>query len=167
MYYKLKLNWSHRRNLVWLAFVIGVVAVGLATLTCEHALTDGHDGTHAQRAFLCADGQFEVVTFDQDSTSIRLSEVASIEHVRSCLEANPHANLIIEGHTDERGREAYNQVLGERLANAVRDYLVDELAVEPARLEVISFGEMQPVDPGHDESAWELNRRVEFRWALQ
>jgi len=67
----------------------------------------------------------------------------------------------IEGHCDSRGSTEYNLALGERRAMAVRKYLV-KLGVNPTRLEIISYGEERPVDPGQSEDAWSQNRRAEF-----
>ena len=68
----------------------------------------------------------------------------------------------MEGHCDERGSEEYNLALGERRANAVRQYLVN-LGVTNSTLDTVSFGESKPAVQGHDESAWRWNRRAEFR----
>ena len=68
-------------------------------------------------------------------------------------------NVLIEGHCDERGTEQYNLALGDRRANAVKNYLV-ALQVPADRLLTISYGEERPVDPGHDEAAWAKNRRA-------
>lgn len=67
----------------------------------------------------------------------------------------------IEGRCDERGTVEYNQSLGESRAMAVRDYLVNS-GVAAARLDVISYGKELPFDPGHDETAWAKNRRVDL-----
>jgi peptidoglycan-associated lipoprotein len=67
----------------------------------------------------------------------------------------------VEGHCDSRGSTEYNLALGERRAMAVRKYLV-KLGVNPKRLEIISYGEERPVDPGQSEDAWSQNRRAEF-----
>lgn len=67
----------------------------------------------------------------------------------------------LAGHCDERGSDQYNISLGERRAEAVRSYLL-ELGIDAGRMETVSYGEEQPVDAGHDETAWMKNRRVEF-----
>lgn len=67
--------------------------------------------------------------------------------------------IVIEGHTDERGTRTYNLALGERRANAVKNYLVTK-GVAASRIEVISFGFEKPLDPAHTESAWGKNRRA-------
>jgi peptidoglycan-associated lipoprotein len=68
----------------------------------------------------------------------------------------------LEGHTDERGTREYNLALGERRANAVRDYMVAS-GVPGYRIETISYGEENPVAYGSGESSWSKNRRVEIK----
>ena len=68
-------------------------------------------------------------------------------------------NIVIQGHTDERGTRTYNLALGERRANAVKDYLTAK-GVAANRIEVISFGFEKPLDPEHNDTAWSLNRRA-------
>jgi peptidoglycan-associated lipoprotein len=74
---------------------------------------------------------------------------------------NPRYNIRVEGHCDERGTIEYNLALGERRASAVRDYLVS-LGVDAFRIRIVSYGEEDPADPGHDEAAWARNRRGVF-----
>jgi peptidoglycan-associated lipoprotein len=71
------------------------------------------------------------------------------------------ATVTIEGHCDERGTNAYNMALGQRRADAAKDFLVN-LGVDATRLTTISYGEEQPVDYGHNEEAWAKNRRDHF-----
>ncbi len=87
---------------------------------------------------------------------------------RGTLEANARemkrvgdATVTIEGHCDERGTKAYNLALGDKRANAARDYLVS-LGVTASRITTISYGKERPFDGGHDESAWAKNRRAHF-----
>jgi len=68
----------------------------------------------------------------------------------------------VEGHCDERGTIEYNLVLGQKRAEAVKDYLV-KLGIEEKRIKTISYGKEMPVDPGHTEEAWAKNRRAHFR----
>ena len=71
---------------------------------------------------------------------------------------NPGISIVVEGHCDERGTREYNLGLGDRRANAVRDYLVS-LGVSANRVTTISFGKERPVALGHNEAAWAQNRR--------
>ena len=75
------------------------------------------------------------------------------------LRKNPGANILIEGHCDERGTREYNLGLGERRANSTRNYLVS-LGVNASRIQTVSYGEDRPFAMGHDESAWSQNRRA-------
>ncbi|WP_299729718.1 OmpA family protein [uncultured Endozoicomonas sp.] len=68
-------------------------------------------------------------------------------------------NIVIQGHTDERGTRTYNLALGERRAKAVKDYLAAK-GVAAGRIEVISFGFEKPLDPAHNDTAWSMNRRA-------
>ena len=74
---------------------------------------------------------------------------------------NKDANIIVEGHCDERGTTEYNLALGERRATETKKYLV-ELGVPEGRIKTISYGEERPLDPGHTEAAWAKNRRAQF-----
>lgn len=77
------------------------------------------------------------------------------------LKAEGRATFQLAGHCDERGSDQYNIALGERRAEAVRAYLL-ELGIDTSRMETVSYGEEQPVIPGHTEECWLQNRRVEF-----
>lgn len=105
--------------------------------------------------------KYDAVLFDYDSAQIRESERTKLEAVADYLKKNPGVGVIIEGHCDERGSAEYNLALGERRALAARDYLVG-LGIDGANIQTKSYGEEMPFNPGHDESAWRLNRRDEF-----
>ncbi|HEU4889547.1 MAG TPA: peptidoglycan-associated lipoprotein Pal [Thermoanaerobaculia bacterium] len=68
-------------------------------------------------------------------------------------------SLLIEGHCDERGTEQYNLALGDKRANAAKDYLVT-LGVEAGRVRTVSYGEERPFEEGHDDASWAQNRRA-------
>ena len=76
------------------------------------------------------------------------------------MNQNPSVRVQIEGHCDERGTEEYNLALGERRANAAKQYLTTA-GISAGRLSTISYGE-RPLDPGHNEAAWAKNRRDHF-----
>jgi peptidoglycan-associated lipoprotein len=69
--------------------------------------------------------------------------------------------ITIEGHCDERGSEAYNLALGDKRANAAKEFLVAQ-GIDPARIDIISYGEERPFAQGHDEETWKQNRRAHF-----
>ena len=115
------------------------------------------EGMIADRAALAA----ETVHFAFDSSVVKSSEKSKVEAVAEALKKDPATKLLIEGHCDERGTEEYNRSLGERRALALREALA-KIGVSPDRVRTLSFGKDRPVDQGHDESAWQQNRRGEF-----
>ena len=105
----------------------------------------------------------ENIYFDFDSASLRADAQALLRAKAEYLEANRSlASLTIEGHTDDRGTDAYNMALGAKRAEAVKQFLVD-LGLAPNRFNTISYGEEKPLDPGQTEEAWAKNRRANFR----
>ncbi len=83
---------------------------------------------------------------------------ATLEKQAAWLAKYPTVSIAVEGHADERGTREYNLGLGERRANAAKDYLV-ALGVSPARVRTVSYGEERPVALGSNEAAWSQNRR--------
>ncbi len=74
------------------------------------------------------------------------------------LRQNPGVTVVVEGHADERGTREYNLALGERRANAAKDYLMT-YGVSSDRIQVISYGKEKPVDSGSNPLSWSKNRR--------
>src|SRR5690606_33196335 len=108
-----------------------------------------------------ADEQAElenVVYFDFDQ-AVLLPATRSVLLAHAERLRNSNTNVRLEGHADERGSREYNMALGERRANAVRDFLVLQ-GVSRNSLEVISYGEERPAVMGSSESAYSQNRRV-------
>jgi peptidoglycan-associated lipoprotein len=101
------------------------------------------------------------VHFAYDSSVIRKSEQANLQSVAQALAADPNTKLLVEGNCDERGTEEYNRSLGERRALAAREALA-KLNVDPMRVFTRSYGKDKPADPGHDDAAWQKNRRDDF-----
>ena len=98
------------------------------------------------------------VFFTYDSFSITDEGRHALSGDAEWARSNPNAQLKIEGHCDERGTSAYNLVLGEKRAKAVRNYLV-ELGVAPTHLSVVSYGKERPFCTEHAESCYSQNRR--------
>jgi peptidoglycan-associated lipoprotein len=99
------------------------------------------------------------VFFDYDSSVLSPTATQTLDRQGAWLKQYPDVIVTVEGHADERGTREYNLALGDRRANAVKNYLV-ALQVQPDRILTISYGEERPVDPGHDEAAWAKNRRA-------
>lgn len=99
--------------------------------------------------------------FDFDQAIVKRGGHEELNKHANVLAADRYMRVRLEGHADERGTREYNLALGERRANAVRAYLVAQGASR-SQIEVISYGEEKPANPGHNESAWAQNRRVEI-----
>lgn len=103
----------------------------------------------------------QVVFFDYNEDKLRDDAAEILGQKVQILRANPGIRIRIVGHTDERGSVEFNQALGMRRAQVVKDYLTG-FTIEEGRLEIVSMGEDQPQDPGHEESSWSRNRRAAF-----
>jgi peptidoglycan-associated lipoprotein len=101
------------------------------------------------------------INFEFDQYGLTNEAKASLDELAQALKGNPQFAVTIEGHADERGTVEYNMALGEQRAQAAKAYLVS-LGIDASRVDTTSYGEQQPVDPGHDELAWAINRRAHF-----
>lgn len=99
------------------------------------------------------------VYFDTDKFDIDTEDQATLRSQAEWLQRYPAVRATIEGHCDERGTRDYNLALGERRANAAKNYLV-ALGVDAGRISTISYGKERPEALGSDESAWAKNRRA-------
>jgi peptidoglycan-associated lipoprotein len=102
-----------------------------------------------------------MINFDYDQAQVRSADQATLDRKAAILIANPGVKLRIAGHADERGSDEYNLALGNRRAAAAKRYLENK-GVDASRLDVISYGEERPLNPGSDETAYAQNRRDEF-----
>ena len=103
--------------------------------------------------------QLQDAFFDFDKSLIRddARDVLNTDGKLLVVEGMP--KILLEGNCDERGTVEYNLALGQRRADAVKNYLI-QYGVSPNNLSTISYGEEKPFAQGHDESAWKQNRRV-------
>lgn len=101
------------------------------------------------------------VTFMTNSAKLTVNGRRILDTVVAFLRAEPGINVSVEGHTDSRGSDAYNQKLSHARAESVRAYLVEK-CVGAARLEAKGFGESRPVASNDTDDGRENNRRVEF-----
>lgn len=116
----------------------------------EPVSTNPYDGVDVDTVFY-----FE---FDQ---SILTAEARAALTVHAEILSNASMSIRLEGHADERGSREYNMALGERRANAVRDFLVLQ-GVSGSSIETVSYGEERPAEVGSYDSSWAKNRRVEL-----
>lgn len=103
-----------------------------------------------------------MIHFDFNKSDIRADDQAVLDYKAKILQANSALTIRINGFADERGSDEYNLALGMRRAASAKRYLVNK-GVAENRVETFSYGEAQPVDPGHNEEAWAKNRRDEFQ----
>jgi peptidoglycan-associated lipoprotein len=100
-----------------------------------------------------------VIYFDTDKYDIDATDASALRVQADWLQRYPGKQVTIEGHCDERGTREYNLALGERRANAAKNYLVS-IGVNAARLSTISYGKERPVALGSNEQSWAQNRRA-------
>ena len=101
----------------------------------------------------------DTILFDTDMFNIDAEDQAALREQAAYLGQYPNVRATIEGHADERGTREYNLALGERRANAAKNYLVS-LGVGAERLSVVSYGKERPIAVGSNEQAWARNRRA-------
>lgn len=108
-------------------------------------------------------GVGRVIYFDFDSFVVKPEYQPLVDQHARFLQANRNRNVVLEGHTDERGSREYNLALGQKRAEAVRRALV-LVGANDSQIEAVSFGEEKPAVQGNTEEAYAQNRRVEFRY---
>lgn len=101
----------------------------------------------------------DTIYFDTDKYDIDAEDQAALRQQAQYLQQFPNVRATVEGHCDERGTREYNLALGERRANAAKNYLVS-LGVQANRITVVSYGKERPVALGSNEQAWARNRRA-------
>ena len=99
------------------------------------------------------------ILFDTDRYNVDSQDQAILQSQAQWLAQHPNARITIEGHCDERGTRDYNLALGERRANAAKNYLAS-LGVSPSRMTTVSYGKERPDALGSNESSWRQNRRA-------
>jgi len=97
------------------------------------------------------------VYFDTDMSAFKADGRATLDKQAAWLKKYTNYPITVEGHCDERGTREYNFALGERRANAARQYLIAQ-GLPADRIKTISYGKERPVVPGSDEGAWARNR---------
>jgi peptidoglycan-associated lipoprotein len=101
----------------------------------------------------------DTIHFETDKSDIGEQDKAILQSQAQWLTKFPEKRITIEGHCDERGTREYNLALGERRANAAKNFLAS-LGVNPARMTTMSYGKERPIALGSDEASWAQNRRA-------
>ena len=113
----------------------------------------------SQAHFVDAVNGRNVIYFDTDKFNIDSADAAALQSQAQYLMRYPGINVTLEGHADERGTREYNLALGERRANAAKNYLVG-IGVDASRIRTVSYGKERPVALASNEAAWAQNRRA-------
>jgi len=144
---------------VFLALIFGLVLSACAQQVkkAESQLQgDVYTGTDTVKYL--ANGVPDRVFFATNESVLTTRSRDTLRKQAAWLRKNSSINIVIEGHADERGTREYNLALGERRANAAKDYLMT-YGVSSNRISVISYGKERPVDSGSSPLAWSKNRR--------
>ena len=123
--------------------------------------TPGYEYGDSKQANLQAYLQNEIgdrIYFETDKHNISSASAFTLESQANWLKSTPGFQLLIEGHCDERGTREYNLALGEKRAQAVKNYLIG-LGINPDRVSTISYGKERPAVVGSNDGAWAQNRR--------
>ena len=142
-----------------------LILIALATLILNACSTakkaDGLDGdvyTGKETVKFLASGVPDRVFFATNKSKLTTASRDTLRKQATWLRKNSDINVVLEGHADERGTREYNLALGERRANAAKDYLMT-YGISSDRITVLSYGKERPVDSGSNPLAWSKNRR--------
>ena len=142
--------------------ILLVIFATLILSACSTAKKSGNiDGdvyTGKETVKYLASGVADRIFFATNKSSLTTASRATLRKQATYLRKNKSLNVTIEGHADERGTREYNLALGERRANAAKDYLMT-YGISGNRISVISYGKERPVDSGSNPLAWSKNRR--------
>ena len=142
--------------------VLLVIFATLILSACSTAKKSGDiDGdvyTGKETVKYLASGVPDRIFFATNKSSLTTASRATLRKQATYLRKNKDLNVTIEGHADERGTREYNLALGERRANAAKDYLMT-YGISSDRISVLSYGKERPVDSGSNPLAWSKNRR--------
>ena len=142
--------------------VLLVIFATLVLSACSTAKKSGDiDGdvyTGTETVKYLASGVPDRVFFATNKSSLTTASRATLRKQATYLRKNKNLNVTIEGHADERGTREYNLALGERRANAAKDYLMT-YGISSDRITVLSYGKERPVDSGSNPLSWSKNRR--------
>ena len=153
------------KSLVWTSLLIATFSFAAACTTKKTEATAAAPTEFTEDRSAPAPQEqpvvgLETIYFDYDQSVIRDDQRATLGSNANAIKSMSLGKVTVEGHCDERGSDEYNLALGERRANAVKQYLVDSGVT--ATIDTVSYGESRPAVEGHDESAWRMNRRAEF-----
>ena len=147
------------------AFLITIACLALSACATSKKSTGQMQGdvyTGTDTVEYLASGVPDRVFFATNETVLTTASRETLRKQAAWLRKNSKITIVLEGHADERGTREYNLALGERRANAVKEFLIS-LGVDASRLEAISYGKERPAAEGSSSEAWSENRRVVTR----
>ena len=147
---------SNLKNLILIIFATLILSA--CSTAKKSADIEGDVYTGKETVEYLASGVPDRVFFATNKSSLTTASRATLRKQATFLRKNKNLNVTIEGHADERGTREYNLALGERRANAARDYLMT-YGISGKRISVISYGKEKPVNPKSSPIAWSQNRR--------
>ena len=140
-----------------LVMLASLVLTACATKKVQNQMQgDVYTGTDTVKYL--ASGVADRVFFATNESVLTTASRDTLRKQAEWLRKNSKINVVLEGHADERGTREYNLALGERRANAAKDYLMT-YGISANRISVISYGKERPVDSGSNPLAWSKNRR--------
>ena len=139
-----------------LSLVLSACATQKAVKIDSKIQGDVYTGTDSVKYL--ADGVKDRIFFATNESVLTTASRDTLRKQAAWLRKNSDITVVLEGHCDERGTREYNLALGERRANAAKDYLLT-YGVASDRISVISYGKERPVDSGSSPLAWSKNRR--------
>ena len=147
---------SNLKNI--LALLVATLMLSACSTAKKSGDIDGDVYTGKETVEYLAAGVPDRVFFATNKSSLTTASRATLRKQATFLRKNKNLNVVIEGHADERGTREYNLALGERRANAAKDYLMT-YGISSDRISVLSYGKERPVDSGSNPLAWSKNRR--------
>ena len=143
---------------ILLSFILTACATKKTSTTKIEGQMQGDVYTGSDTVEYLAKGVPDRVSFATNESILTTMSRDTLRKQAAWLRDNSNLNVVIEGHADERGTREYNLALGERRANAVKDYLIT-YGISSDRISVISYGKERPVDSGSNPLSWSKNRR--------
>ena len=147
---------SNLKNLLLVLFA--TLFLSACSTAKKSADIEGDVYTGKETVEYLAAGVPDRVFFATNKSSLTTASRATLRKQATYLRKNKNLNVTIEGHADERGTREYNLALGERRANAARDYLMT-YGISGKRISTISYGKEKPVNPKSSPISWSQNRR--------
>ena len=141
-----------------IVLIAGLTLTACATQKKSTGMMQGDVYTGTDTIEYLATGVKDRVFFATNKSTLTTASRDTLRKQAAWMRKKKDLSFTIEGHADERGTREYNLALGERRANAVKDYLMT-YGISGSRLSVISYGKERPVNSGSNPLAWSQNRR--------